>query len=388
MKTSTIKKSLLSALLVLLGCSVYAQDLPVVVQAESGTLGSDIRTVDTLGARAVITKADLINSLNPGSANRVITFQVTFPDSGTYDLYARVLVGPGAFSDDSYFYANGFGSKNVTTDADWIRANGLAAVGYSSSTDVVDGGGSASSKIWKWIDMSKFTGDAPAIKFRVERGALTQTFQIGTRETGLYFDKFVFGRSGYYFTVANLNNGEAGSKENPNDKPLTPPIANGKSKFLGCEWDYTQAPFFAGYWNQVTPGNAGKWGSVEGTRDVMNWTVLDSTFKVAQKYKLPIKAHTLIWGAQQPSWIGSLSATEQRQEIEEWYAALAARYDTFAYIDVVNEPLHNAPNGMTPWGATQPNVNYADALGGAGTSGWDWIITSFRLHVSIFQNQN
>lgn len=378
-------KNIFFTLLVIVGYAcLQAQDLPVVLQAKSGTLGSDFRTVDTLAISAVITKTDVVNTSNPGNANRVITFQVTFADSGLYDLYAHVLVGKDGFSDDSYFYGNGFGVKNASTDADWVRANGLAAVGYTASTSVVDGGGGASTLVWKWVNMSKYTADAPPRTFRVELGALTQTFQIGARESGLYIDKFVFGHTGLYFTVANLTNGEAGSKQNPNDVPLGNPIAKGKSKFLGSEWDYVQAPCFAGYWNQITPGNAGKWGSVEGTRNVMNWTDLDSTYHVARRAKFPFKEHTLIWGAQQPSWIGSLDAATQRQEIEQWFSALASRYDSIAYIDVVNEPIHNAPNGMVPWGTTQPNVNYANALGGAGSSGWDWILTSFRLARQYF----
>lgn len=176
------------------------------------------------------------------------------------------------------------------------------------------------------------------------------------------------------------------SKVTSTNALTTAPIAAGLSKFLGCEWAYNQASGFANYWNQITPENAGKWGSVEATRDVMNWTVLDSTFKVAKKYHVPFKLHTLIWGAQQPSWIDALDTANQRIEIEEWFAALAARYDTIDYIDVVNEPLHNAPNGMIPWGSTTPNVNYAKALGGAGTTGWDWIIRSFQLARKYFPN--
>ncbi len=230
----------------------------------------------------------------------------------------------------------------------------------------------------------KYTGDSPPITFRVEQGSLSQTFQIGARENGLYIDKFVFGRSGLYFTVYNLNRGEAGSILPPGETPLGPPIAAGKSKFLGCAWNYDQAPYFAGYWNQLSPENAGKWGSVEYIRDIMNWTVMDSAYRVSRKYHMPIKVHTLIWGAQQPPWIGALDSTSQRQEIEEWFSALANRYDTIEYIDVVNEPIHNAPNGMIPWGTTIPNVNYAKALGGAGTTGWDWVITAFRLARQYF----
>ena len=36
------------------------------------------------------------------------------------------------------------------------------------------------------------------------------------------------------------------------------------------------------YFDQLTPENAGKWGSVEGTRDVMNWTDLDTAYQTSQ----------------------------------------------------------------------------------------------------------
>lgn len=358
---------------------------PITVEAESGTLGNQFRKVDTLGVSAITVKTDLTYSDYPGSNNRVASYMVKFAEAGTYDLYARILVGSGSYDDDSYFYGNGLGSKGATAVMDWIRANGLAGVGYTASTSVVDGGGGAQSNVWKWINMSQYTGDETPVSFVVSKAG-TYLVQIAARENGLYFDKFVFGKSGLYYTVADLNNGTPGSVDNPVDKPLGDPLAKNSSKFLGCAWDYVQAPYFAGYWNQLTPGNAGKWGSVENVRGTMDWTVLDSAYSVARKYGMKFKEHTLIWGSQQPSWIGSLDSASQRQEIEEWFAALSNRYDDFEYIDVVNEPIHNAPNGMYSWGATSPNVNYADALGGAGETGWDWILTSFRLARQYFPN--
>src|SRR5690606_17068950 len=35
---------------------------------------------------------------------------------------------------------------------------------------------------------------------------------------------------------------------------------------------------FTRYWNQITPENEGKWGSVEGTRDVYNWAPVDRIY--------------------------------------------------------------------------------------------------------------
>lgn len=162
------------------------------------------------------------------------------------------------------------------------------------------------------------------------------------------------------------------------------PIASGKSKFLGCAYSSTQSSGFSNLWNQATPENGGKWGSVEGTRNSMKWSEMDATYNMAKNYGFLFKEHTLIWGAQQPSWIGGLDTASQRKEIDQWFSLLAARYPNIDQIDVVNEPMHNAPNGMLPWGSTTKNVDYAKALGGTGKTGWDWIITSFRMARKYF----
>jgi len=140
-------------------------------------------------------------------------------------------------------------------------------------------------------------------------------------------------------------------------------------------------PNFTAYFNQVTPDNAGKWGSVEAVRDVMNWTGLDAAYAFARENGLPFKLHNLIWGNQQPAWIETLPPEEQRAEIEQWFAAVAERYPDLEQVDVVNEPLHDPPNTAGSGGG-----NYLQALGGDGASGWDWILTSFRLARQYFPN--
>ena len=266
-------------------------------------------------------------------------------------------------------------------DSAWFRVNGLASAGYTAADAIVEGGGSAQSGIWKWINLSQFAEGEGSKSFVVTEDSLTRIFQVGARENGLYMDKFVFGKTGRYYTVDILMNGEEGMETLPRSGT---PLAEGQDKFLGSAWDDIQAVDFTAYWNQLTPGNAGKWGSVEWNRDQMNWNVLDAAYLEAERYGMLFKEHTLLWGAQQPEWMNSLDSAEQRQEIEEWFGALAERYDTFDMIDVVNEPIHNAPNGMVPWGTDQPNIDYAGALGGAGETGWDWIIEAFRLARQYF----
>src|ERR1019366_3590967 len=147
-----------------------------------------------------------------GNTNRVATYTVTFPAAGTYQLYARVLVGPDGYNDDSMFYGNGFGMQNATNNSDWILVNGLGGAGFNNSMDVVTGGGSLGSGVWKWINLSHFTGQSG---FTVSAGNLTQTLQIGARENGLDMDKFVFGTASYTFTVSNLDNGTDGTPPPP-----------------------------------------------------------------------------------------------------------------------------------------------------------------------------
>jgi endo-1,4-beta-xylanase len=375
----------LVALTILAGLTsapVFAQNESIIVEAESGVVGSQFATaVD--GTTTYVTIVGTAAGLNPGTAERVISYSVTFPSAGIYELYARVRVGPGTFSDDSFYYGNGFGAKNPTVNADWVLANGLAGtVGFTLPSDKVTGGGAAQSQVWKWVKLSAFDGGAPPVAgFPVDASNLTRVFQIGGREDGLFFDKFAFGRQGVFFTVFDLDNGLPGTTVPPPPPfvPTGPPLATGKPKFLGGVSSPSQNLNLLAYWNQVTPENGGKWGSVEGTRDSMNWGQLDTAYALAKNNGFPFRMHTLIWGNQQPAWIESLPTAEQREEIEEWFAAVALRYPDIDFIDVVNEPLHDPPAGPS-------NGNYIAALGGTGASGWEWVLQSFRLARQYFPN--
>lgn len=152
------------------------------------------------------------------------------------------------------------------------------------------------------------------------------------------------------------------------------PLAAGQPKFLGSAYSPEQAPGFAGYWNKVTPENAGKWGEVEAERGRRDWRGLDEAYRFAREHGFPLQMHVLVWGNQQPEWIKPLPPAEQRAEIERWFAAVAERYPDLDFVEVVNEPLNDPPNKDDEGGG-----NYIAALGGDGASGWDWILESFRL---------
>jgi endo-1,4-beta-xylanase len=153
--------------------------------------------------------------------------------------------------------------------------------------------------------------------------------------------------------------------------PLTAnsqPMAFGQKKYVGNvirDGNNIRADFPT-YWNQVTAENAGKWENVESSQGVYNWTQLDNIYNYAISHGYPYRHHTLVWGQQQPAFLSGLDSAQQYQEIVNWFDQSGQRYLSASFCDVVNEPLHSVPV-------------YAQALGGSGTTGWDWVIKAFEL---------
>lgn len=141
--------------------------------------------------------------------------------------------------------------------------------------------------------------------------------------------------------------------------------AFGDGKFLGNILRIQEPDGdFPKYWNQVTPENSGKWGFVEPVRSKMDWSELDRMYQYAHRHHFPFKQHNFVWGQEQPTWIHGLPPVQQRLEVEKWIFRYGQRYPDTQFIDVVNEPLHAAPD-------------YKEALGGDGSTGWDWVIWTF-----------
>ncbi len=143
-------------------------------------------------------------------------------------------------------------------------------------------------------------------------------------------------------------------------------LAKGKGRFVGNALS-SGIPIhtnFPAYWNQVSPGNAGKWGSVEGFQGSYDWTWLDAFYNYSLNNSFPFRHHCLIWGAQQPGWITGLDSAQQRAKVEQWIDTVGSRYGSMSMVDVVNEPFHSPPP-------------YKHALGDSGKTGWDWVVTAF-----------
>ncbi|MBN1575084.1 MAG: endo-1,4-beta-xylanase [Chitinispirillaceae bacterium] len=145
------------------------------------------------------------------------------------------------------------------------------------------------------------------------------------------------------------------------------PIAEGCDKFLGNISTAGPPSNFANYWNQVTLENNGKWENVEPNRDQMNWGPTKAAYKFCEDNKMLFRHHTFLWNEQYPkSWFDRLSAAEKKAEVEELIKEFGKlNFRDTVMIDVVNECREKSPT-------------WKDALGGAGETGYDWIVWAFE----------
>ena len=397
----SIKHALLCAgLLACVPGATFAQ-VPVIVEAENGTLGASLTVRTDAGGVTYITTTE--NSAVTPTPARTATYPFTFPAAGSYALYVRILVGPNTGNDDSFYIPTGF---NTTTS--WSGPYNTSVGGATAPGAGVPTGGTAGQNVWKWVRMTSLPGAGGGTgpsAWIVPSGALTQTFAWGSREDGLLFDKFAFGPVGSCYTVGDLDAGRAPTISCPPPAPpdppaftrTGPPLATGLSKFLGSAHSPGTASLnFSAYWNQITPENGGKWGTAEpqspfGPADqgypqlanpAFSFALAHAAYDLARANGDVFKWHNLFWGNQQPAWIESLPVAKQEEAIRIWLAAIAREFPNLDQIDVVNEPLHDPPRGPG-------NGNYIDALGGDNGlygTGWDWIIRAFELARQYFPN--
>lgn len=358
----------------------------IIAEAENATLGSTFVSTTADGVTYIAPSANFTGTV-PDSEDTIATFSVIFPEAGDYELYARIYVEAGGADDDSMIVSTSFGNTATGDSDSWTLANGLWNLGYADPDSLILSSGTTATESWKWIRVSSSSGLG---LLTVPTGQLSQTYRISSREDGLRIDKLAFGRLRVTFTPDQLDNNLPGlAQDDPGGEIFQtegPIIAYHKSKFLGSVWSGTNAynKDFEFYWNGMWHGNAGKWGTVEGTRNQMNWGVLDEGYNFAKANGVKFNFHVLLWGSQQPAWIDDLPVEEKRAEIIEWMQLVADRYPDIDYLQVANEIINAPPDGsQNPW-QSEPTANYADALGGAGETGFDWILEGFRLAREIF----
>jgi len=146
---------------------------------------------------------------------------------------------------------------------------------------------------------------------------------------------------------------------------IAPTGAGGRLQFVGnittSNAVDTDGKVFSTYWDQISPENAGKWGSVQSSATAtFNWRTLDTIYDYTQQKGIAFKEHTFIWGSQQPG--GSISEAN----VKSWMTEFCKRYPNTKVIDVVNEP----PPHTTP--------SYANSIGGGTNGNWQWITNAFK----------
>lgn len=120
---------------------------------------------------------------------------------------------------------------------------------------------------------------------------------------------------------------------------------------------------FADKWMQMSMEANSKWGFVQpDSPDEWVWEPVDQAYQYAKDHGIVFKEHNFFWNFEQPSWVNNDNvATAGRA----WVQAFCERYPDVPMIDVVNEPIGNpAP--------------YREGMGGAGESGYDWVVQAFQ----------
>ncbi|MBR4730302.1 MAG: endo-1,4-beta-xylanase [Prevotella sp.] len=152
-------------------------------------------------------------------------------------------------------------------------------------------------------------------------------------------------------------------------------VSSNPNKFLGNITTYGNVdagggiPAYYKLWNQITCENESKWSSVEGTKGSFNWGC-DRAFNYAKQHDFTYKFHALVWGAQYPNWLSSLSAKDRFAALTNWFNKANAKYKTLPMIDVVNEAVGNHQAG---------NSMMKETLGGGGKTKYDWLIKAFEM---------
>ena len=151
-------------------------------------------------------------------------------------------------------------------------------------------------------------------------------------------------------------------------------LSSNPNKFLGnittsYQVDWSGVPKYSELWNQITCENESKWSSVEGSRGTFNWGC-DNAFNYAKQHNFTYKFHALVWGAQYPGWLESLSPKERFAALTNWFDHAKDKYKTLPMIDVVNEAVGTHQKG---------NPMMKETLGGGGKTGYDWLIKAFDM---------
>jgi endo-1,4-beta-xylanase len=106
--------------------------------------------------------------------------------------------------------------------------------------------------------------------------------------------------------------------------------------YLASEPDYRAV--LTREFDNVTPENEMKWGTVEAVRGQYDWSGADAIVRYAQQHHKTVRGHTLVWHSQLPDWVAALPASELRRVLRDHVTTEVKRYKgKIRAWDVVNE---------------------------------------------------
>jgi endo-1,4-beta-xylanase len=106
--------------------------------------------------------------------------------------------------------------------------------------------------------------------------------------------------------------------------------------YLASEPDYRAV--LTREFDNVTPENEMKWGTVEAVRGQYDWSGADAIVRYAQQHHKTVRGHTLVWHSQLPDWVAALPAPELRRVLRDHVTTEVKRYKgKIRAWDVVNE---------------------------------------------------
>jgi endo-1,4-beta-xylanase len=105
--------------------------------------------------------------------------------------------------------------------------------------------------------------------------------------------------------------------------------------------DPEYARVLAREFNLVVAENVMKWGALQTSRGQFNFAPADLLVDFAQKHRMAVRGHNLLWHQQLPRWMyGSFSTAEMATILREHIQTVMGRYrGRIAYWDVVNEAV-------------------------------------------------
>jgi endo-1,4-beta-xylanase len=130
--------------------------------------------------------------------------------------------------------------------------------------------------------------------------------------------------------------------------------------------DSTYTGILTREFNMITPENEMKWDATEPSQGRFTYTNGDRIVSQAQSNGSHVRGHNLLWHAQQPSWVASLSGSALRSAMINHVTQVATHYKGKIYAwDVVNEAFADGGSGARRDSNLQRTGN-------------DWIEAAFR----------